>query len=68
MKNLDKQLHCVMLAYFGYSYGVDLHRATRNVQLGILYLGTVLKNNGYKVNILCTDYPYLDEIIEKIIE
>ncbi len=66
MKHLDKHFHSVMLAYFGYSYGVDLHKATRNVQLGILYLGTVLKNNGYKVNILCTDFPYLDEIIEKI--
>lgn len=66
MKLLDKQLHSVMLAYFGYSYGVDLSRATRNVQLGILYLGTMLKNDGYKVNILCTDFPWLDDIIEKI--
>jgi len=66
MKKLEKNLHSVMLVYSGYSYGVDSSRVTRNVQLGLLYLGTVLKNNGYKVSILFTDYPYLDEIIEKI--
>jgi len=50
----------------GYSYGINQEEESNFIQLGLLYLGTVLKKKGYKVKILCTYYPDIDEIKETI--
>jgi radical SAM superfamily enzyme YgiQ (UPF0313 family) len=65
-KNVDKDLQTILLISLGYSYGVTFDKSSCYVQLGLLYLGTVLKHRGYKVRLLYSDYPDVDEIIEQI--
>ena len=55
-----------LLISLGYSDGSSLEKETCFIQLGILSLATVLNNNNYKVNLLFSDYPDLDLIIDKI--
>jgi len=65
-RNFDKDLNSILLISLGYSYGVTFDKGSCYVQLGLLYLGTLLKNNGYKVNLIYSDYPDIEEIIERI--
>ena len=65
-KNVDKKLNSIFLISLGYSYGVTFDKSSCYVQLGLLYLGTVLKQKGYKVSLLYSDYPDVEEIIEQI--
>lgn len=57
-----------LLISLGYSDGSSIEEETSYIQLGILYLATVLKNNNYRVKVLFKDYPDPDLIIEKIKE
>jgi len=56
----------ILLVSLGYSQGAFMKKETSFVQLGLLYLATVLKKNNYRANLLFSDYPDISLIIEKI--
>ena len=56
----------ILLISLGYNDGSNLEEETCFVQLGILYLATVLKNNGYSPDVIFSDYPDVSSIIERI--
>jgi len=65
-KNIQEKHRTILLISLAYSFGERLEKETRNIQIGILYLGTVLKNNGYRVKLLYSDYPDIESIVEKV--
>jgi len=65
-KLFDKERDGILLFCTGYSGGMVQEIETSFIQIGILSLGTVLKENGYKVKVLITYYPDMDEIKEFI--
>lgn len=65
---LNKNIPAILLLYICYSEGINPEDETSVVQLGLLYLGTVLKQQGYRVKISAFSYPDhedIKEIIEK---
>jgi len=65
-KKFNKDSEYILLMSLGYSYGLNFEKDSSNVQMGILYLGTVLKQKGYKVSLLYSDYPDIEGIVEQM--
>jgi len=64
--SFNKNIQSILLIYTGYSDGIHPEDDVQVIQLGILYLGTVLKQHGYKVKILNTYYPDTEKISQEI--
>ena len=65
-KKFNKKKDSFLFIATGYSDGLNTEEETSFVQLGLLYLGTVLKEHNYRAKIMSTYYPDTDYIKEKI--
>ena len=58
----------LFLIALGYSDGAHLEKETCFIQMGLLYLATMLKDKGYSTKVIFRDYPDVDLMIEEIKE
>ncbi len=65
---MNKNTNKILLVYIGYSTGDEKDSGTKNLQLGQLYLGTLLTKKGYGVKLYSNLFPDPDDFMKFIRE